>query len=552
MALRRRTGQRFETNTWAGFVDAMTALLLVIIFVLSIFMIMQFFLRETIKGQAGELTSLEGQLANLADVLGATRAQNDQLNANNSELEDRISRLQFEFEAKTAEVASFEEQVASLIARNTKLTGDLKQATATVQSLEQTSADLDTALLRQEELVSEQEVLLSEKEKLERALAASIADVNKEQAEARLAAERANALEALVNSMNTDDGAEIRSSIEQVLALASLAETNEIFAQTPEAEQLKAEVEKLTKLEQARLADQAATAFLREKLQNSDTELTAMTLALEQERQKAEDTLTLLAAVDSQKAEILNSDLSQDEKDAALLALANEEIALRQDVDAESARRIALLNEQTAQLRAQLGSLQNLLDSSAEQDAQARVQLEIMGTSLNAALARAAAEQKKRADSLESYRSEFFGSLREVLSGVEGVSISGDRFVFSSEVLFPVGSSELSDAGRAQIGQVAQSIRLISEDIPSNINWVLRVDGHTDILALSNTSQYADNWELSQARALSVVRYMISAYGVDPKRLAAAGFGEFHPVNTGRSPEALAQNRRIELKLTEQ
>ncbi len=538
MSLRRRTGQRFEANTWAGFVDAMTALLLVMIFVLSIFMIMQFFLRETIRGQAGELTSLEGQLSNLADVLGATRAENDQLSSNNSELEDRISRLQFEFEAKIAQVASFEEQVASLIARNTELTEDIKLTSVAQEALE----------LAQKE----QQEILSEKEKLERALAASTASITKEQADARLANERANALEALVNSMNTDDDAELKSSIEQVLALAALARTDETFSQTESGVQLQAEVEKLTKLEQERLADQAATEFLREKLQNSDTELTAMTLALEQERQKAEDTLTLLAAVDTQKSDILNSELSQEEKDAALLALANEEIALRKDVDAESARRIALLNEQTAQLRAQLGSLQNLLDSSAEQDAQARVQLEVMGTSLNAALARAAADHKKRADSLESYRSEFFGSLREVLSDVEGVQISGDRFVFSSEVLFPVGSSELSDAGRVQIGQVAQSLRLISEDIPSNLNWVLRVDGHTDILPISRTSKYADNWELSQARALSVVRYMISAYGLDPKRLVAAGFGEFHPVNTGQTAEALAQNRRIELKLTEQ
>jgi chemotaxis protein MotB len=180
------------------------------------------------------------------------------------------------------------------------------------------------------------------------------------------------------------------------------------------------------------------------------------------------------------------------------------------------------------------------------------------------ALARAAAEQRRRADleeaerrrleaeaqTLEGYRSEFFGALRAVLGDIEGIQIVGDRFLFSSEVLFPSGSADLLPEGRAQIGQVAQILTQVSDRIPEGIDWILRVDGHTDNIPISG-GIYADNWELSQARALSVVRYMVNQLNFPPERLAATGFGEYRPVNPASTPQARAQNRRIELKLTE-
>ena len=132
-----------------------------------------------------------------------------------------------------------------------------------------------------------------------------------------------------------------------------------------------------------------------------------------------------------------------------------------------------------------------------------------------------------------------------------GVQVVGDRFVFPSEVLFAPGSATLGAAGQAQVARVAQVIREIADQIPAGINWVLRVDGHTDKTPVSADSQFRDNWELSQARALSVVRYMTQVQGLPPERLAATGFGEFQPIDPGDSPEALARNRRIELKFTE-
>jgi chemotaxis protein MotB len=231
----------------------------------------------------------------------------------------------------------------------------------------------------------------------------------------------------------------------------------------------------------------------------------------------------------------------------------------------EERRKVAVLNEQIASLRAQLGSLQALLDDSAERDAAAKVQMDVLGNRLNAALAQAASEAQRRLaleeaerkrleaekQDLEGFRSEFFGQLSQLLAGREGVRVVGDRFVFSSEVLFNPGAADLAPEGQAQIAGVVATLTDVADQIPAEIDWIIRVDGHTDNVPLSGTGAFADNWELSQARALSVVRYMIDVLGFPPDRLAATGFGEWQPVAFGDNDYARAQNRRIELKLTE-
>jgi chemotaxis protein MotB len=224
-----------------------------------------------------------------------------------------------------------------------------------------------------------------------------------------------------------------------------------------------------------------------------------------------------------------------------------------------------LLNQQVAALREQLGQLQALLDDAVARDAVRDVQLQSLGSDLNTALARVAAEERRRrvleeaerkrleaaALDLERYRSEFFGQLRDVLGAQEGVQIVGDRFVFSSEVLFPPGGAALSLPGEGEIAKIAGILRNIVDDIPPQIDWVIRVDGHTDNVPLSGQGEFADNWELSQARALSVVKYMVDALGISPTRLSANGFGQYQPINPADTDAARAQNRRIELKFTE-
>ena len=577
MALSRRTGQRFQANIWPGFVDAMTALLLVLMFVLTIFMVVQFILREQISGQETELDQLGAQVRSLAEALGLE-------NRKVANLEDVLSAAESDLERQSA-------LIATLTAMTEQKDVELAEQRASITSFEAQVASLlsqrDTAVGQVAALEEAQSKLLSEQQALNLALASARDEIDAKAEAARLAAARRAALDALVADLRTraaeadEKGAALDA---QVTVLQS----------------------RLSEEEAAKLAEAEAARLLRERLANADTELTAMTLALEEQRKRAEETLTLLAAAeaaseglnlklaealseaDKQRAaaadrtelqaklaaalaaklaaeQTASATMTKAEERAVLLDAANKALSEVEAKSAEDQRKLALLNEQVAALRTQLGSLQAVLDEAANKDAASQVQLEVLGSQLNTALARVAAEEKRRAaleeaerkrleaeaKDLERYRSEFFGRLRDVLGTQEGVRIEGDRFVFSSEVLFRIGEVDLSEAGKAEIAKVAAILRSVSDQIPPEIDWIIRVDGHTDNVPLTGTGKYSNNWELSQGRALSVVRYMIDFLGIPPNRLAAAGFGEFQPVNPEDTPAARAQNRRIELKFTE-
>lgn len=275
----------------------------------------------------------------------------------------------------------------------------------------------------------------------------------------------------------------------------------------------------------------------------------------------------LLAALAAKlKSEQTSRDLLTAAEQRSLL-LENAKAALtgERQTSLAAQRQTELLNQQVAALRTQLEDLGGLLDLAKSRDQESQVQLQSLGSDLNTALARAVAEERRRrileeaetkrlaaqTQDLEQYRSEFFGRLRDLLGTQEGVRIEGDRFVFSSEVLFPPGGANLSSLGQGEIAKIAAILRAIADEIPPEINWVIRVDGHTDNIPLSGAGQFADNWELSQARALSVVKYMANFLAIPPGRLAANGFGQYQPVNLDDTAEARAQNRRIELKFTE-
>ncbi len=475
---------------WPGFVDAVTTLLMVMMFVLTIFTVMQSVLRDQITSQSNELSELNAQVAQLADALGLERARADGLQSSLSAAQTRLG--------------DFELQVKSLLSERDAALGDVTRLT-------------------------------DEKSALDGLLATARTEIDAAAEAARLAAARREALEAL------------------------LAETK--AKGQADAVALTAASEKLSEAEAARLADAAALAALRDRLKASDDELAALTLALEAKRKEAEDTLTLLAAAQIDAAK----KAKEGDETASLLDIAKQTLTAEQEKAIESARKVTLLNEQIAALRAQLGDLQGLLDASAARDATAQVQLENLGSQLNAALAQVAAEEKRRAEleaaerkrleaenaDLAKFRSEFFGQLSQLLDGREGVRVVGDRFVFSSEVLFTPGAAGLAFEGTEQIAGVVEILNDVAGQIPAGIDWIIRVDGHTDNIPVSGTGEFADNWELSQARALSVVRYMVDDLGFPPERLAATGFAEFQPVAPGDDPTSRAQNRRIELKLTE-
>ena len=672
MALSRRTGARFQASIWPGFVDAMTGLLLVLMFVLTIFMVVQFVLRETISGQEVELNDLAGEVAALAQALGLEERRGNQLDARVNVLNATLNeaRNQAEVQANviatlTAErdtqvqrlaeagiqITAFEAQVAGLLAQR-------EDALGTIAALETEQTLLET----------EQTRLISEQEALNLALATSRTEIDAQSEVARLAASKREALEALIADLQKQ-GAQTEGRV--VVLEQQLART----------------AEALSEEEAAKLVEAAAAEALRNRLENAGAELTAMTLSLEAKRREAEETLTLLAAARAAEGDLnaqlvallfqveagssqsqtlqaelraaqsdadnlrtqlgltdqsaaalkvqlaaasqkiadlqaqlasrdetseevqarltavlaaklvaeqslntaaINEDevrkqltaalaaklqseqtsrdlLSATEQQALLLENAQTTLSQERVTSAAAQRQTELLNQQVAALRTQLKEISGLLNLAEERDQEAQVQLQSLGSDLNTALARAVAEERRRrvleeeerkrleaeTKDLAQYRSEFFGRLRDLLGTQEGIRIEGDRFVFSSEVLFPPGGAQLSALGEGEIAKIAAILRGIADEIPPEIDWVIRVDGHTDNVPLSGLGEFADNWELSQARALSVVKYMANFLAIPPSRLAANGFGQYQPINTADTPEARAQNRRIELKFTE-
>ncbi len=251
----------------------------------------------------------------------------------------------------------------------------------------------------------------------------------------------------------------------------------------------------------------------------------------------------------SRKNELLQADVDllmemreQLEKDVANFAtrLHENDATLRaeKEVSAKSLAQIELLNRQVKALREQLGTVSKALGLELDVET---ASIESLAERLNVALA-------EKAQELARYRSDFFGRLREVLGENPDIQIVGDRFVLQSELLFESGSAELGEKGKSQVKKLSQTLNSVAENIPTDIEWIVRIDGHTDRRPIS-TKEYPSNWELSTARALAIVRYMV-AQNVPAKRLAATGFGEFHPLDDERTNEAYTKNRRIEIKLT--
>ena len=221
---------------------------------------------------------------------------------------------------------------------------------------------------------------------------------------------------------------------------------------------------------------------------------------------------------------------------------------LAQQLDAEkqislrAMAQIEVLNQQIAALRRQLAAIEQALEASEAKDKESQSRILDLGARLNLALA-------QRVQELTRYRSDFFGKLSAILGNRPDIRVVGDRFVFQSEVFFDTGQAILKPEGKTELDQIAAAITELDQKIPSEIAWVLRVDGHTDVRPVSGAT-FKSNWELSSARAISVVQYLISK-GISPQRLVAAGFGEYQPIDPGNTDEAYSRNRRIELKLTE-
>lgn len=285
------------------------------------------------------------------------------------------------------------------------------------------------------------------------------------------------------------------------------------------------------------------------RLNRQIAELTNL-LSLEKGRGKtSQDELATLRATLADlrlENERLSSSVSSGEAKAS--AASARVTALTSDLDKqklisnEALARVDLLNQQLLALRRQIAALNTALEASEKRDQASQDRIKDLGTRLNAALARQVQELKR-------YRSEFFGRLAQLLKHRKDIRVVGDRFVFQSEVLFATGSADINDQGKVELNKVASAIKELMKEIPTDIDWVLQINGHTDKQPISGGGRFKSNWELSAARAISVVEYFISQ-GIPPDRLVAAGYGQYQPLVQGDTPDAYAQNRRIELKLT--
>lgn len=423
LASRRRS--RSSVNIWPGYVDALSALLMLVIFTLMIFTLSQVFLSEILSNRDKELDSLNQRLAEISSLLGLEKEKN-------LELDQRIQSLSTEY--------------SQSLKTQYDLMGQVDEFKQTIDAdKEKIALQLQTLLSLREDIST----LRAVREQLE------------------------NEVGSLSNRLTGSEG---------------------------------------------------MVGILRDRKKSLEARL-----AVEQER-------TLLAQQEIEQKEIRISELFN------RVALGEEALTREQKLSSSARAQVELLNRQIAALKDQLNMISNALKLAEQKGQSQETELANLGKRLNILLA-------ERVNELEQYRSEFFGRLREVLAKDPNIRIVGDRFLFPAELLFASGSAELGENGKRELAKLAVTLKAVAEKIPVDVNWILQVDGHTDRQPIQ-TERFPSNWELSTARAVSVVRYL-ARKGIQQQRLSAAGFGEFHPIDPGNTPEAFQHNRRIEIKLTD-
>ncbi|MCR0984208.1 peptidoglycan -binding protein [Roseomonas populi] len=568
---RRNRGEGL--NAWPGYVDALATLLIIIIFVLLVFVLAQGFLSVALSSRDRALDRLNRQVAELAELLSLERGGAEELRAALGRAQEEARATLADRDAARRDLAALQGEAArTTSARDAareerdRLAARLADAELAASGNAQRIASLESRLA---EALSGAEAAGADTARTVRGLTETRRALATEQA-ARQGAERSlaetrTALEAArrdlaairaeaerLGQQGTADRATIEARLadiarlsEQLRALTALRdqaekEARDALARAGEEERRRRTAETATaEAARARQAAEASAAEAARAQQAAEARATAAATA----RGTAETALAEAArgrtAAEALLAEATRSARTEGEARRAAETQAGEYARL-----AESARaQAALLNQQLDALRAELRRVASALDAQEAQDREKDTQIAALGQRLNAALA-------ARVEELQRYRSDFFGRLRDVLGDRPEIRIAGDRFVFQSEVLFPIGSAELSDTGREQIANVTRLLLDIAGHIPEGTNWVLRVDGHADNSPVRPGARYASNWELSSARAIAVAQLMIQN-GLPANRVAATAFGEFQPLDTADTPAARARNRRIELRLTD-
>ena len=445
---------RLSDFTWPGFVDGLASLLMVFVFVLMVFVIIQANLAFRISGQDTRITALQRDLLELGNILNIERETNSQLLSELSDTKVLLSALETNNKQLLSQITILEEE-------------------------------------------------LSDKEEIIIAKEADISSLSSQLFELE---DNLNAARAI----SEQRGDEIKSLI---------------FRLTANEEEL----------------DEKSTALKKQQIE------------LKKNLELIEENTALISTLKSEISDLSEqnnfneANLAEKEKllliaEKALLKKA-EELAAANNSSNEAKAEIDKLLINTNTLRQEIQKLNSLLAEKERESINDKIAIADLGKKLNSALA-------SRVQDLQKFRSEFFGQLREILENRSEVRVVGDRFIFQSEVIFATGQANVSAAGKEQLADIASALREIEKSIPENIPWILQIEGHTDSDPIANSSIFRDNWDLSTERALSVVRFLRSE-GISANRLAAAGYGEFQPIDSGNSAASKQRNRRIELKLTQ-
>jgi len=517
MASQSRRRSRQTLDIWPGFVDVLATLLIIVMFVLMVFVLAQFFMGQALSGRDAALERLHAELAEYEDLLAMERQANADLRTNVEQLSRNLQAVNARWEALAGSARESELAEAELA----EALGLLETQRETIQTLETEQRTLSERLDSALGDLTEREATLEARNARIAALDTSLQD-REDELEAlasrrdALAAEVAR-LEALNETLSADlEDAYTTIEAREETVEARLADLARLEARVAELEELRDRMQ----------------AELESANQTITTDKETIELKVAQVARLKQEVEALTALRDELEERIRTMDASLSETEGALVE--------EQRISEQARAQAAMLNRQLKDVRAELARLGDLLDAKqAEAEAQ-RAEIANLGQKLNAALA-------DKVQELQRYRSEFFGRLREVLGEREGIRVEGDRFVFQSEVLFDVAEATIGPDGRDDLVDLAQTLMTVAAEFPEDIDWILRVDGHTDERPI-RTADFANNWELSAARAISVVRFLIDQ-GVPPYRLAAAGFAEHRPIAEGESERAYARNRRIELKL---
>ena len=596
-SLRNRLGE--STNIWPGFVDVLATLLIVIIFVLMIFTVSQIYLSDAISGRDKALQELRIQISELSKILQSEVSEKEEalnilsdteslLSGVQSDLQQQeliTEGLQTDLAKKSTELFVQEQNILALSGQITELLGELRIVAKALEVYE----GLDSAIIDTEGLgekinkalasrIDQLKTLNAELDQTNKKLAISQTNLNEKITELNIKNEN---LMAINKSLGLEDG----GIAEQLQAIKNknqeLQDLNKDLLISQKETQ-----ETLSLLEQTNLELSLRDEELQNQItqyQNLMNDLLEINDSLGLQDATLQEQLEAIRSKNQELAELnqnlinkdntifdlrgniieLNNVLSISDKqridqelEIALLRkniqniedirISENEISSKQieEMEIQSSQtfeQIAILSDEIENLKNEIETLNMALEASEEETISKNLEIEILGERLNKALTSKIFE-------LQKYRSEFFGKLQNLLGDREDIKIVGDRFIFESELLFDSASANLQENGKEKLKEIAMTLMETTKQIPTDIDWIIQVEGHTDKRPI-NTAQFPSNWELSTARANSVLQLLLDI-GFSPERLAAAGYGEFYPISDGETKDDYQQNRRIELKLT--